>query len=86
MRPELLSQILAGVEIGSVTADGDYDTRKCHDAVADRGDHAHAVIPPCKNARPCKPSTAVAIAQNEALRASKYLGRAIWRKWTRYHR
>lgn len=27
-----------------------------------------------------------AIARNEALRASKYLGRAIWRKWSRYHR
>jgi len=27
-----------------------------------------------------------AIARNEALRASKYLGRAIWRKWRGYHR
>jgi len=27
-----------------VTADGAYDTRKCHDAIAVRG--AHAVIPP----------------------------------------
>jgi hypothetical protein len=31
-------------DIASVTADGAYDTRKCHDAIADRG--AHAVIPP----------------------------------------
>src|SRR6056297_1609268 len=61
-----------------------YDTRRCHDAVADRG--ADAVIPPRKNAKPWKPSTAGAIARNEALRASKYLGRAIWRKWTGYHR
>jgi len=74
----------ADVKIGSVTADGAYDTRRCHDAVADRG--ADAVIPPRKNARPWKPSTAGAIARNEALRASKYLGRAIWRKWTCYHR
>ncbi|OLS52821.1 hypothetical protein BV392_12990 [Rhodovulum sulfidophilum] len=51
---------------------------------ADRG--AHAVIPPRKNAKPWKPSTAGAIARNEALRASKYLGRAIWRKRTGYHR
>jgi hypothetical protein len=36
--------------------------------------------------KPWKPSTAVAIARNEALRASKYLGRAIWLKWTGYHR
>jgi len=84
MLPELLSQIPADVEVGSVTADGAYDTRKCHDAVADRG--AHAVIPPRKNAKPWKPSTAGAIARNEALRASKYLGRAIWRKWSGYHR
>jgi len=84
MLPELLNQIPAGVEIGSITADGAYDTRKCHDAVADRG--AHAVIPPRKNAKPWKPSTPGAIARNEALRASRYLGRAIWRKWSGYHR
>ena len=56
----------------------------CHNAIADRG--AHAVIPPRKNARPWKPATAGAIARNEALRASKYLGRAIWRNWSGYHR
>jgi transposase len=84
MLPELLDQIPADEEIGSVTADGAYDTRKCHDAVADRG--AHAVIPPRKNARPWKPSSAGAIARNKALRASKYLGRAIWRTWSGYHR
>ncbi|SDY60677.1 transposase [Citreimonas salinaria] len=37
MLPELLDQIPADVEIGSVTADGAYDTRRCHDAVANRG-------------------------------------------------
>ncbi|SDF61196.1 hypothetical protein SAMN04488105_13521, partial [Salipiger thiooxidans] len=36
----------------SVTADGAYDTRKCHDAIAERG--AHAVIPPRRNAKPWK--------------------------------
>ena len=46
--PDLLVQIPADQEIGSVMADGAYDTRKCHDAIADRG--AHAVIPPSKNA------------------------------------
>ena len=44
------------------------------------------LTPPRKNAKPWKPSTAGAIARNEALRASKYLGRAIWRKWSGYHR
>jgi hypothetical protein len=84
MLAELLGQIPANVEIGSVTADGAYDTRKSHDAVANRG--AHAVIPRRRNAKPWNPSTTGAIARNEALRASKYLGRAIWRKWTGYHR
>jgi hypothetical protein len=64
--------------------DGAYDTRKWHDAIADRG--ARAVIPPRKNAKPWKTVTAGAIARNEALRASKYLGRAIWRNWSGYHR
>jgi len=82
--PDLLGQIPPNEEIGSVTADGAYDTRNCHDAIADRG--AHAVIPPRKNARPWKPATEGAIARNEALRASTYLGRAIWRNWSRYHR
>jgi hypothetical protein len=74
--PDLLSQIPIGEEIGSVTADGAYDTRKCHDAIADRG--AHAVIPPRKNAKPWKTVTAGA--------AAKYLGRALWRRWSGYHR
>ena len=52
MLPELLAQIPADQEIASVTADGAYDTRKCHDAIAERG--ANAVIPPRKNARPWK--------------------------------
>jgi hypothetical protein len=82
--PDLLGQIAADEQIGSVTADGAYDTRKCHDAIADRG--AHAVIPPCKNAKPWKTITAGAVARNEALRAVKYLGRALWRQWSGYHR
>ncbi|WP_372921345.1 IS5 family transposase, partial [Roseovarius sp.] len=82
--PDLLSQIPISEEIGSVTADGAYDTRKCHDAIADRG--AHAVIPPRKNAKPWQTVTAGAAARNETLRASKYLGRALWRRWSGYHR
>ena len=96
MLPELLDQILADQEIGSVTADGAYDTRNCHDAIADRG--AHAIVPPRRNAKPWKTVTAGALAivlgpmadngssRNEALRASKYLGCALWRRWSGYHR
>ncbi|WP_417607734.1 IS5 family transposase [Primorskyibacter flagellatus] len=53
MLPELLNQIPSDQDIGSVTADGAYDTRKCHEAIAAR--NAHAVIPPRKNAKPWKP-------------------------------
>ena len=35
--PDLLSQIPAEEVIASVTADGAYDTRKCHDAMHERG-------------------------------------------------
>ena len=92
MLPELLDQNPPDQEIASVTADGAYDTRKCHDAIADRG--AAAVIPPRKNAKPWKAVTAGALAivlgpmadngspRNEALRASKDLGRALWRRWS----
>lgn len=48
--PYLLDQNPPDEEIASVIADDTYDTRKCHDAIADRG--AHAVIPPRKNAKP----------------------------------
>jgi hypothetical protein len=84
MLPELLSQIAPDQEIASVTADGAYDTRKCHDAIAERG--ADAVIPPRRNAKPWKAITAGAAARNEILRASKYLDRALWRRWSGYHR
>ena len=67
MLPELLDQIPPDQEIASVTADGAFDTRKCHDAIAARG--AAAIIPPRKNAKPWKPDTPGAIARNEALRA-----------------
>ncbi len=82
--PDLLNHIPPEQEVGSLTADSAYDTRNCHDAIADRG--AHAVIPPRRNATPWTPTTAGAVAPNEALRASKYLGRAIWRNWSGYHR
>jgi len=76
MLPELLNQIPVDQTIGSVTTDGAYDTRRCHDVIAAR--NAHAVIPTRKNARPWKPSSMGAIARNEAVNASRYLGRAIW--------
>ncbi|AUQ65164.1 transposase, IS4 family [Phaeobacter inhibens] len=83
MLPELLIQIPADQDIGSVTADGAYDTRKCHEAIAARG--AHTVIPPRKNAKPWKPTSAGAIARNDAVNAQQYLGRTLRRLWSGYH-
>lgn len=82
--PDLIGRIPADEQIGSVTADGACDARRRHDAIADRG--APAVIPPRRTARPWMPDTAGAMARNEAVRASKYLGRSLWRRLTGYHR
>ena len=84
MLPELLTQIPSDQDIGSVTADGAYDTRKCHEAIAARG--AYALIPPRKNAKPWKPTSDGAIARNDAVNAQRYLGRTLWRRWSGYHR
>jgi hypothetical protein len=84
MLPDLLDQIASDQEIATVTADGAYDTRRCHNSIADRG--AAAIIPPRRNAVPWKPTTAGARARNEALRTSTYPGRALWRRWSEYHR
>ena len=84
MLPDLLDQIPADEPIGMVTADGAYDTRACHAAIAERG--AAAVIPPRRNGKPWKERTAGARARNEALRTSRRLGRAIWRRWSGHHR
>ena len=84
MLPELLNQIPSEQDIGSVTAHGAYDTRKCHEAIAARD--AHAVVPPRKNAKPWKPTSTGAIARTDAVNAQRYLGRTLWRHWSGYHR
>jgi hypothetical protein len=81
--PDLLAQIPAEQPIGTITADGAYDTRTCHSAIADRG--AAAVIPIRKNGRPWKEDCPAARARNEILRASRYFGRALWKRLTGYH-
>ena len=84
MLPELLGQIPTEEEVLSVCGDGAYDTQKCHDAIAERG--AEAVIPTRKNAQPWKAKRVGAAARNEILRTTNRLGRAIWKKWSGYHR
>lgn len=75
---ELLNQTPSEQDLGSVTADGAYDTRKCHEAIAARD--AHAVIPSRKNAKPWKSISAGATARNDAVDAQRYLGRTLWRR------
>ncbi|QCO55815.1 IS5 family transposase [Pseudorhodobacter turbinis] len=81
--PELLDQIPEGEVIGTVTADGAYDTRRCHTAIIDR--QATPIIPIRKNGRPWKEDCPAAIARNDTLRATRHYGRAFWKRWTGYH-
>ncbi len=69
-----------GEEIGTVTADGAYDTRRCHTAIIDR--EATAIIPIHKNGRPWKADCPAAIARNETLRVTRHYGRTFWKRWT----
>lgn len=81
--PVLLDQVPPDEQIGTVTADGAFDTRRCHTAIVERG--ATAIIPIRKNGRPWKENCAAAKARNETLRATRYYGRAFWKRWTGYH-
>lgn len=81
--PELLSQIPSNEEIETVTADGAYDTRRCHAAILEHG--AEPIIPIRRNGRAWKADCPAAISRNEILRATRCLGRSIWKKWTGYH-
>lgn len=82
--PDLLAQLPMQERIGSVTADGIYDTKGCHAAIAARG--ADAIIPPRRNARGWKGHDPGLQARKEVLRACKRFGRANWKKWSGYHR
>lgn len=82
--PGLLAQIPKDERILTMGGDGAYDTRACHAAIAARG--AEAVVPVRRNGRPWTKDGPGVDARNEALRATKRLGRAIWKKWSGYHR
>ena len=84
MLPHLLGQISLEEAIASVSGDGAYDTKGCHEAIALR--QADAIIPIRKNAKPWKINRTSAAARNEILRATRRLGRTIWKKWSGYHR
>lgn len=81
--PDLLDQIAPDQEIGTVTGDGAFDTRRCHAAILVRG--GTAIIPIRKNGRFSKEDCPAARARNDILRATRRLGRTIWKRWSGYH-
>ena len=81
--PDLLGQVPEDEPIGTVTADGAYDTRRCHTAIAGRD--AIPIIPIRRNGRRWKDDGPAARARNETLRATRHYGRAFWKRWTGYH-
>ncbi len=83
MLPQLLDQIPIEERISTVTADGAYDTRTSHAAIAAR--QACAVIPVRRNGRRWKETTPGAQARNEILLASRRFGRPISKNWSGYH-
>jgi hypothetical protein len=78
--PCLLDQIPSDEMIASVSGDGAYDTKGCHEAIAQRC--AQAIIPTRKNAKPWKDQRPGAKARNAILATTCRLGRKIWKKWT----
>ena len=82
--PDLLAQIPEDETIVTVGGDGAYDTRGCHAAIDARG--ADPVIPVRRNGKAWTKDGPGVDARNETLRAMKQLGRAIWKKWSGYHR
>lgn len=81
--PELLAQIPPEETIGTVTEDSAYGTRRCHGTIIDQG--ADEVIPIRRDGRAWKEDCPAAAARNEILRATRRLGRTLWKKWTGYH-
>jgi hypothetical protein len=81
--PHLLEQIPPDAQIGTLTGDGAFDTRRCRTAILKRG--GTAVIPVRKNGQRWRQDWLAAIARNEILRATHRPGRTIWKRWTGYH-
>ncbi|OOY14404.1 IS5 family transposase [Thioclava sp. DLFJ4-1] len=83
IKPDLLGQIPKDEQIGTVTADEAYHTRRCQAAITAR--LAVPIIPVRKNGRPWKENGPAAKARNETLRATKHYGKAFWNTWTGFH-
>lgn len=81
--PHLLDQLPPDVQIGTVTGDGAFDTRRCHTAILERG--GTAAIPIRKTGRRWREDCPAAKARNEILRATQRLGRSAWKRWSGHH-
>ena len=79
----LLDQIPPDEQIGSVTADGAYDTRRWHTAILEC--RAKAIIPIRKNGRLWREDCPAAAARNAILRDVREEGRAGWKRPNGYH-
>ena len=85
MMDDLLQQIPDEETLKSVTADGAYDTKKCHHSIANR--EAQAIIPPRSNAVICQPAKHKGDrVRNEAVRLCNERTTELWKKHVGYHR
>jgi len=84
MLPCLLDQIPADEIVASISGDGAYDTKGCHEAIAKRG--AQAILRTRKNAKPWKDQRPSATVSNAILAATRRLGSKIWKKSSAYRR
>lgn len=81
--PDLLAQLPEDEEIGSVTADGAYDTRRCHGAIVERG--AEARRPIRRNGGAWKEDCPAARVRNDIPHETRRLGRTNWKSSVGYH-
>ncbi len=83
MLRELLEQIACDQAIAIVSADGAFDTRACHEAIA--AHDACAVIPARSNAQAWSESSSGLAARKEIVCSRRQLSRAIWKRGSGYH-
>ncbi|AXK38506.1 transposase [Crenobacter cavernae] len=81
---ELLLQLPPETVLASLGGDGAYDSRRVYRVVHEYG--AELVVPPRKNGKSWKDKAAWAASRNDKLAAIGRLGRAIWKRWSGYHR
>jgi len=81
--PRLLNQIPPDEQIGTLTGDGAFDTRRCHTAILHRG--GTAAIPIRRNGSLWREDCPAARARNDILQATRRFGRANWKHWSGYH-